>query len=183
MTGVVAVVAAVVLGVVALRHADQRGAPRAAPSPSAPAATTPSPTPSPSPSPRPSPATASGQDGALEFTVRGVHCGQREIGFWPLTQQADGVFCMVDVDVVNKGAKGTIVWPLSQRLVDTDGRGYTPDTRSLLYYPDTQRLTKNIRPGATVSGSLVYDTPVGTEFRQLVVHDTPLSAGTTIDLS
>ncbi|MFY1585802.1 serine/threonine-protein kinase [Micromonospora sp. WMMD734] len=185
LTGVVAVVALVVLGVVALRQADQRGAPSAGPDPSAPSGVvTPSPTPSPSPTPTPSPtpATATGQDGSLEFTVTGVHCGSREIGFWPLTQKADGVFCMVDVDVVNKGSKGTIVWPLSQRLVDADGRGYTPDTRSLLYYPDTQRLTKSIKPGATVSGSLVYDTPVGAELRQLVVHDTPLSAGTTIDL-
>ncbi|KWV30968.1 serine/threonine-protein kinase [Micromonospora rifamycinica] len=182
LTGVVAVVAALVLGGVVLRQGGHRDTPRAGPSPSPPAVPSPTPSPPPSPTPNPSPARATGQDGSLEFTVRGVHCGQREIGFWPLTQQADGVYCMVDVDVANRGDKGAIVWPLSQRLVDTDGHGHTPDARSLLYYPDTQRLTKNIKPGATVSGSLVYDTPVGTEFRQLVVHDTPLSAGTTIDL-
>ncbi|SBT43720.1 serine/threonine-protein kinase [Micromonospora auratinigra] len=181
---VVTLVAVSALAVVALRRTDDGAPVNAAPHRPAPssAPASPSPSSSPSPSPRPAPARPSGQDGSLAFTVRDVRCGTREIGMWPLTHKAEGVYCMVDVDVTNKGAKTAIVWVPSQQLVDTNGRGYTPDARALLYHPDTQRLTRGIKPGATVSGSLVYDTPVGTDFRQLVVHDSPLSAGTTIEL-
>lgn len=44
-------------------------------------------------------------------------------------------------------------------------------------------MAKTIKPGATISGALVYDTPPGTEFRHLAVCHDPLSAGTTIDLT
>ncbi|NLU79133.1 DUF4352 domain-containing protein [Micromonospora sp. HNM0581] len=78
---------------------------------------------------------------------------RREIGFWPLTHAANSAFCMVDVDVVNRGPKGVIVWPPSQRLIDADKRGHTPDTRSLLYYTDTQSTTRRPAPSSANSSS------------------------------
>ena len=39
------------------------------------------------------------------------------------------------------------------------------------------------RTGAPVSGALVFDVPPKTRFTRLVVHDTPLSAGTPLTLN
>ena len=112
----------------------------------------------------------------------GVHCGKDELGTWPLTRQADGVYCLVDVTASNTSTGKTLVWAVSLRAVDTAGTQYRPDDWSWLYYQDSQRLLKPLKPGTTVSGSLVYDVPKGTRFASLIVHDSPLSDGTTLKL-
>ncbi|WP_232234696.1 serine/threonine-protein kinase [Actinoplanes sp. N902-109] len=182
MPAAVPALIAVLLGVSLSRDGDARR--RAAP-PSASAAAPPQATPAAPPQETPSdPASAAPgvRAGALRFTVTGLHCGATEMGFWPVERKAKGHYCVVDLTVTNVGQDGTLVWVLNQHLEDAGGRSYSPDAWSLLSYPQTLNLIREVQPGDTVSGALIYDVPRDTEVKRLVLHDGLTGAGVPVDL-
>jgi eukaryotic-like serine/threonine-protein kinase len=122
------------------------------------------------------------RDGGLAFTLTAMHCGDTDVGDWPVRKHAKGRFCLLDVQVTNIGKRTGLVFMGSQRLVDAAGREYPADEWAWVYYPGARAFTSTLDPDRTVSGTLVFDTPPDTHFTKLVVHDTPLSAGTALPL-
>jgi len=122
------------------------------------------------------------QDGSLAFTVTGFHCGDTELGDWPVVRKAKGRFCLVNLSVRNAGKHSGWVFMGSQRLVDTAGKEYGADDWAWAYYEGSRRFTSTVEPGKTAEGTLVFDVPERTRFTKLIVHDTPLSDGTPVSL-
>ncbi|UWZ33640.1 protein kinase [Dactylosporangium roseum] len=129
--------------------------------------------------PKPSPVAA---DGKLRFTVAGLSCGTTELGPWPVTKQAQGQFCLVELKVENIGDGNARVWLGSQHLRDADAREYSPDELSWIYYEKTRPLLSDINPGNSITGTLVFDVPAGVTLAELRVKEHPLSGGKTIRL-
>jgi hypothetical protein len=121
-------------------------------------------------------------DGGLAFTLTAMHCGDTDVGDWPVRKHAKGRFCLLDVKVTNIGKRTGWVFMGSQRLVDAAGTEYPADEWAWVYYPGSRAFTSTVDPDRTVTGTLVFDTPPDTHFTKLVVHDTPLSAGTALPL-
>jgi hypothetical protein len=138
--------------------------------------------------PRPAPSKASpalpgtARDGSLRFTLAGLRCGDTDLGQWPTHKHTEGTFCLVRLDVTNLGTHRSWVFQSSQRLIDASGREYPADDWSWVYYPDSRPFTSVIGPGATVTGTLVFDVPRDRRFTHLVVHDTPVSRGSPLGL-
>jgi eukaryotic-like serine/threonine-protein kinase len=86
------------------------------------------------------------------------------------------------VKVTNIGKRTGWVFMGSQRLIDAAGTEYPADDWAWVYYPGSRAFTSTLDPDRTVTGTLVFDTPPDTHFTKLVVHDTPLSAGTALPL-
>jgi hypothetical protein len=122
------------------------------------------------------------RDGGMAFTLTAMRCGDTDVGDWPVRKHAKGQFCLLDVKVTNIGKRTGLVFMGSQRLVDAAGNEYTADEWAWVYYPGSRAFTSTVDPNGTVTGTLVFDTPPGTHFTKLVVHDTPLSAGTALPL-
>ncbi len=97
-------------------------------------------------------------------------------------EQAKGRFCLVDLSVTNAGKHTGWVFMGSQRLVDAAGKEYSADDWAWAYYPGSRRFTSTIEPGATAEGTLVFDVPEQVRLTKLIVHDTPLSDGTSVSL-
>jgi eukaryotic-like serine/threonine-protein kinase len=122
------------------------------------------------------------RDGGLAFTLTAMHCGDTDVGDWPVRKHAKGRFCLLDMKVTNIGKHTGWVFMGSQRLVDDAGKEYPADEWAWVYYPGSRAFTSTLDPDRTVTGTLVFDTPPDTHFTKLVVHDTPLSAGTALPL-
>jgi hypothetical protein len=122
------------------------------------------------------------RDGGLEFALTAMRCGDTDVGDWPVRKHAKGRFCLVDMRVTNIGGRAGWVFMGSQRLVDTAGKEYPADEWAWVYYPGSQAFTSTIDRDRTVTGTLVFDTPPDARFTKLVVHDTPLSAGTALPI-
>lgn len=166
-----------------LDHATRSGASALTPAmnPTAGAGTTPGAQPPPSPSPTPSPGDEVA-DGSLRFAVTKMTCGVDQLGDVIARKPAHGQFCLVALRATNIGTRSARVWLGSQVLVDVDGRQYPADGWSWVYNSPSRPFIDAIDPGKSVSGELVFDTPKDLRFQQLVVHDSPLSRGTPIQL-
>jgi serine/threonine protein kinase len=128
------------------------------------------------------PAGSTVNDGKLAFTLTGVRCGDTDLGDWPVRKHAKGRFCLVDLKVTNTGAHAGRVFMGSQRLVDSAGTQYSADEWAWIYSTAARPFTAAIDPGRDVQGTLVFDTPADTRAARLIVHDSPLSRGTTLPL-
>jgi hypothetical protein len=128
------------------------------------------------------PATRTARDGALSFTVKDLRCGDTQLGDWPVTKQAKGRFCLVELRVTNAGSHTGWVFMGSQQLVDSAGKKYGADDWAWVYYPQSRRFTSTVDAGETAEGTLVFDVPVQVRFTKLIVHDTPVSKGTAVNL-
>jgi hypothetical protein len=135
--------------------------------------------------PKPAPPAADGataRDGGLAFTLTGMRCGETDVGDWPVRKHAKGRFCLLDMRVTNIGSHTGWVFMGSQRLVDAGGTEYPADEWAWVYNPRSRAFTSTVDPDRTVNGTLVFDTPPDAHFTKLVVHDSPLSVGTSLPL-
>ncbi|GIF51733.1 Mpr protein [Asanoa ferruginea] len=124
------------------------------------------------------------RDGKFEFKVSKVKCGAATIGPELLKQEAQGVFCLVDVTVRNIGNKAQLFDGSSQKAFDGDGTEFSHDSAAALYANDgTDVFLEEINPGNRINGTLVYDVPKGTKLTTIELHDSPFSGGVTVRLS
>jgi hypothetical protein len=123
------------------------------------------------------------RDGKFEFTVTGVDCSQNTIGQSSLTTTANGVFCVVSVNVTNIGNEAQTLDATSQYGYDAQNNKYSTDTEAEIYLPNTGgALFNQLNPGTSVSGQIVYDVPAGTQLTKLELHDSMFSSGVDVTL-
>ncbi len=98
-------------------------------------ASTPSTAPS-TPSAEPTPAGGStvgigesANDGKFEFIVNAFECGEDSVGDDPFTEEAQGQFCLMDIQVTNTGNEAQFMFADNQYLHDDQGREFSADSR------------------------------------------------------
>ena len=124
------------------------------------------------------------RDGKFEFTVNGVDCSKNSLGTNPVSTQASGVFCLVDVAVSNIGNESQMLDSTSQVAYDAAGNKYSTDTEAAFYLDDAgQALFEQLNPGTSVNGVLVFDVPAGTQLTEIELHDSMFSNGVKVALS
>jgi hypothetical protein len=123
------------------------------------------------------------RDGKFEFTVTGMDCSKNTLGTDPMSTQASGVFCLVNVNVSNIGNEAQTLDATSQVAYDAAGRKYSTDTEASFYLEDAgSALFEQLNPGTSVQGVLVFDVPAGTQLTTLELHDSMFSGGVNVTL-
>ena len=123
------------------------------------------------------------RDGKFEFTVSGVDCSKTTLGTGPISTQANGVFCLVNVHVQNIGGEAQTLDSTSQVAYDAQGSKYSSDIEAAFYLDAAgSALFNQLNPGTSVDGTLVYDVPAGTTLTKLELHDSAVSGGVTVNV-
>lgn len=138
--------------------------------------------------PTPAPAQGPGigdevRDGQFAFTVTNVKCGVKEVGDQYLNAKAQGQFCLVSLTVKNIGDS-------PQTMLSDNQNGFIGDTKYGV--DDTATLyaskggespwIKDINPGNTLTGKIVFDIPKGKSLTKLELHDSAFSGGAEVAL-
>lgn len=123
------------------------------------------------------------RDGKFEFTVTSVDCSKTTLGEDPITTKAQGVFCLVSLNVKNIGDEAQTLAAPAQYAYDAQGKKYSTDTAAEIYLGDNASTIFNqLNPGSSVSGQLVYDVPAGTQLTKIELHDSMFSGGVDVAL-
>jgi hypothetical protein len=123
------------------------------------------------------------RDGKFEFTVSGVDCSKTELGTAPMSTKAQGVFCLVSLNVANIGNEAQLFDASSQKALDAQGREFSADSGAGIYLGDAgNSFLEQLNPGSSVVGQLVYDVPAGTKLTEIELHDSPFSGGVKVAL-
>jgi hypothetical protein len=123
------------------------------------------------------------KDGKFEFTVTGVDCSKTSLGADPISTQATGKFCLVNVSVANIGNEAQTLDSTSQYGYDAAGKKFSTDTEAAFYLDSAGKtLFEQLNPGTSVDGVLVFDVPADTQLTKLELHDSMFSGGVTVNL-
>lgn len=123
------------------------------------------------------------RDGKFEFTVTKVQMGVKSVGDQYLNQQAQGQFVLITVTVKNIGTKPQTMFDSNQKVTDNQGRTFDPDTGAAIYMSDNKIWMKDVNPGNSVTGTLVYDMPADAKPTKIELHDSMFSGGVTVLLT
>jgi hypothetical protein len=124
------------------------------------------------------------RDGKFEFTVTKLDCGKASVGKDPLSERAQGQFCLVTLDVANIGKEPQSFSDSDQKAFDADGTEFSTNTTAGLYAnKNADTFYKEINPGNKITAVLVFDVPKETKLAKLELHDSFLSGGVTVELA
>jgi hypothetical protein len=123
------------------------------------------------------------RDGKFEFVVSAVTCGHRELVNGILRAKPQGQFCVVDLRVANIGTEARRFADGSQKAYGPDGVQYAADTGAGVVVNGNGNAVWNVvNPGNSVVAKVVFDIPPTATIETLELHDSPLSAGVTVDV-
>jgi hypothetical protein len=122
------------------------------------------------------------KDGKFTFTVTKVRPGVTHIGDSIVGKKAQGQFVLVYVTVHNHGDESQLFDASDQTAYDKAARKYSSDDEAGVYLDNSNAFLNEINPGNTVKGILVFDMPAKTRPTTIELHDSPFSAGVTVDL-
>ena len=121
-------------------------------------------------------------DGKFNFVVKGVDCGQTEIGSEYFSTTAQGKFCVVDVTITNIGDEPQSFFGENAALFNAQGQEFSADTEAAIYLENADSLYEEINPGNTVNSKVVFDVPKDMKPASLELHDSAMSGGVTVTL-
>ena len=122
-------------------------------------------------------------DGKFTFTVKSVKCGIASVGSDMLGAKAQGQFCQVNLTVANTGDEPQTMFASNQHVFDTDGRKFDADTTAMIYASDgSDAWMKDINPGNSLTGALLFDVPKGASLDHIELHDSAFSGGVEVSL-
>lgn len=122
------------------------------------------------------------RDGKFEFVVTGVEDGGTEVGNEFLNEKAQGRFYLIHVSVTNIGDKPQMMSDSNQKVKDDQGRTFEPSSMAGMYLDGNDLWLKDINPGNTLKGTLVFDMPEGATPVEIELHDSMFSDGVTVTL-
>lgn len=123
------------------------------------------------------------KDGKFSFKITKVDKGLSQVGEGFNASKAQGQYILVHVTVRNIGDEAQLFDGSSQKLIDDKGRKYDADTgAAVLSLEDSNAFLKNINPGNSVSGILLFDVSKYFRARAIELHDSPFSGGVEIGL-
>ena len=123
------------------------------------------------------------QDGKFTFTVLDVQRGKTVVGESFMQEKAQGEFTIVKLSVKNTGDKPQTVFDSNQKAFSDAGQEYSPNTSASIAMPNNSNFfVKEINPGNSVTGYMVFDAPVGTKLTSIELHDSAFSGGVKASL-
>jgi hypothetical protein len=124
------------------------------------------------------------RDGKFEFTVSKIDCGKTKVGGAYMNEQAQGMFCLINLTVKNIGKEAQLFSGSEQKTYDASGTEYSNDTGAeIVANEKTATFLQEINPGNQVKGVLVYDVPKGTKLTEMELHDSSFSDGVRVKLA
>ncbi|HZU94997.1 MAG TPA: DUF4352 domain-containing protein [Microbacterium sp.] len=121
--------------------------------------------------------------GSFEFTALSAADIGTTIGTSPLSQTAQGTYFQVDLSVANIGDSAQTFLVNYVTLKDAAGRTYDADPTAGIYLSTAaDTWVSSINPGNSVQGPVVFDLPAGTVPTELIVTDSLIGNGTSINL-
>lgn len=127
-------------------------------------------------------------DGKFQFTVASLKCGVAQVvdpDMTSVTSDPQGQYCLMDLTVTNVGTQAQSFEASEQYIYSADNKQYSSDTQAtiLLQGSGSQFAAyPTINPGVSISGTLVYDIPVGQTPATAMLHDSSLSNGVKVNL-
>lgn len=103
----------------------------------------------------------------FEITVTSVEGGVASVGNEYLSEDAQGEFTLVSVEVTNTGNSAETVLSSSFTVLDADAREFDASSTASIYLGDEGFAFEQINPGNTASGILAFDLPAGTDAQTL----------------
>ncbi|WP_051752373.1 DUF4352 domain-containing protein [Streptosporangium amethystogenes] len=124
------------------------------------------------------------KDGKFAFKVTKVEKGVERVGGEYLGSDAQGQYVLVHVTVKNIGDESQLFSDSSQKLIDTKGRQYDPDSgAAALGLKNSNAFLNTINPGNAVNGILLFDVPKNFRIKAIELHDSIFSDGVTVALN
>jgi hypothetical protein len=122
-------------------------------------------------------------DGKFSFTVTKVTCGIESVGSDLLGAEAQGQFCQLDLEIENVGDEPQTMFADNQKVFDVEGREFSADTSSMFYLEGgSDAWLKEINPGNTLTGSILFDVPADASLDYVELHDSAFSGGVEVSL-
>lgn len=124
------------------------------------------------------------RDGQFAFVVHSVKCGVLSVGSQYLGATAQGQFCLVNLTVKNIGDSSQTMFS-SNQLAYKGATKYSADDAATIYAAkngDSPWL-KDINPGNSLKGTIVFDVPKGVTPDKLELHDSAFSGGAQVATS
>jgi hypothetical protein len=123
------------------------------------------------------------RDGKFAFTVTGVETanttGDPSNSFMQATAQ--GTYVIVSMTVHNIGNESQSFFAANQKLFDSAGREYSPDSQADMWR--NKQIQTDINPGNSVQAKVAFDVPPGTQPTTIQLHDSMFSGGVKVSLS
>ncbi len=82
------------------------------------------------------------RDGKFEFTVNSMDCSKTSVGSEFLTEEAQGKFCILDINVKNIGDEAQTFFSSEQKLFNSEGQQFSNDTAAELSIDGNGELLK-----------------------------------------
>ena len=106
--------------------------------------------------------------------MTGIKCGQASLGSEYFKEKAQGQFCTVGMKVKNTGTKAQSFWADKQKLIDAKGAEYSYSSEGTLAAAAEGTANiwlKEINPGNTLTGQLVFDIPTDAKPTKMHLSD------------
>lgn len=124
------------------------------------------------------------RDGKFEFTITGFSCGATSVGDNPyLKKTAQGQFCLLNLTVKNISTEAQIFDSSSEYLYASTSKYSADGSASIYVNPQGSTFLNQINPGNSVTGTVVFDVPLGVSPNIADLHDSPYSAGVKVNLN
>lgn len=120
------------------------------------------------------------EDGQFTFTVQKIDCGQQTIGEEPMTEEAQGQWCILTATVENTGDEARGLSASNQYLYDVNDRQF--EASLPMAVADETPIFEDINPGNSVEGRFYFDVGDDFEASHVELHDSALSGGVIVDL-
>jgi len=93
-------------------------------------------------------------------------------------EKADGIFIILDVEVENTGKSANYLMDSYLKLVDDQGREFSPDSIAAIYIKPTGSalMFEQVNPGIVKKGKIVFDVPAGLKVANVRISSNLLSS-------
>jgi hypothetical protein len=124
------------------------------------------------------------RDGQFEFVVHSVTCGRSTLDNGILLHAtAKGQFCVVDLSVRNIGTQARQFADGAQQAIGAQGQQYAADTGAgVVANGNGNAVWDAVNPGIALDVKVVFDVPLGATIVRMVLHDSALSHGVTVQV-
>jgi hypothetical protein len=95
----------------------------------------------------------------FEITVTSVETGVPSVGNEYVSEEAQGAFTLLSIDVTNTGNSAETVISSGFTVRDPDGREFEASATASIYLEETGFVFEQVNPGNTASGVIVFDLP------------------------
>jgi hypothetical protein len=124
------------------------------------------------------------RDGKFAFVVHKIKCGVGAVGTQYVGAKAQGQFCLVSLTVKNIGDEPQTMFSSNQYAFRGDTKYSVDDTATLYAAKNADSpWIKEINPGNSLTGTLVFDVPKNIKLDKLELHDSAFSGGVSMSLS